>query len=241
VVRGSLFVSRMVRLVLVASGGPRQPNEQPGLRKGGSVPLSSNCSAPALPPGPSQSRLSTLNQARHSFLTLRSRQATAHVTPSPLCLPSLYLVLKPYPTLSYHVTRQFAISGSKAGQCQKYVYETGFQRYEVDADSEKGIIFQSFAYRTGEDQVSRREWQGDNKKTGGSIMQPEKGAWRFCNLSQLEYMFLADNGSEPETEFERDCNLKEIKQLEEKQTVICSNATKIREWSERIHREENFV
>ena len=59
-----------------------------------------------------------------------------------------------------------AISGSKAGQCQKYVFETGFQRYEVDADSEKGIIFQSFAYRTGEDQVSRREWQGDNKRNG---------------------------------------------------------------------------
>jgi len=68
-------------------------------------------------------------------------------------------------------------------------------------------------------------------------MQPEKGGWRFCNLGRLEYMFLADNGSEPETEFERD--YKEIKQLGKK-AFICSNATKIREWPERIHREENL-
>ena len=72
-------------------------------------------------------------------------------------------------------------------------------------------------------------------------MKPEKGAWRFCNLGQLEYMFLADNGSEPETEFERDCNLKEIKQLEEKKAFICSNATNIIEWPERVHREENLI
>jgi hypothetical protein len=45
-------------------------------------------------------------------------------------------------------------------------------------------------------------------------MQPEKGAWRFCNLGQLEYMFLADNASESVTELERKC--KEIKQLDEK-------------------------
>jgi hypothetical protein len=52
------------------------------------------------------------------------------------------------------------------------------------------------------------------KETGGSIMQPEKGAWRFCNLGQLEYKFLADNASESVTELERNC--KEIKQLDEK-------------------------
>ena len=44
-----------------------------------------------------------------------------------------------------------AISGSKAGQCQKYVFETGFQHYEVGADSEKGIIFQSL--RTGPEKI----------------------------------------------------------------------------------------
>jgi hypothetical protein len=52
-------------------------------------------------------------------------------------------------------------------------------------------------------------------------------------------MFLADNGSESETELERNC--KKIKQLDEKRAFICSNATKIREWPERIHQEENLV
>jgi hypothetical protein len=67
--------------------------------------------------------------------------------------------------------------------------------------------------RTGPEKIKYLVENGKEttKKTGGSIMQPEKSAWRFCNLGKLEYMFLADNGSEPETEFERDCNLKEIK------------------------------
>jgi hypothetical protein len=132
-----------------------------------------------------------------------------------------------------------AVFGSKAGQCQKYVFETEFKRYEVDADSEKGITFQSL--RTGPEKIKYLIENGKEttKETGGSIMQPEKGAWRFCNLGQLEYMFLADNGSESETELERKC--KEIKQLDEKKAFICSNATKIREWPERIHREENLV
>jgi hypothetical protein len=125
--------------------GSKTPNDQPGLRKGGSIPLSSNCSAPALPPGPSQSRLSTLNQARHSLPHFAF--APSHCARDP-------------------IAALLTLAFSKAGQCQKYVFETGFQRYEVDADSEKGIIFQSFAYRTGEDQVSRREWQGDNKRNG---------------------------------------------------------------------------
>jgi hypothetical protein len=132
-----------------------------------------------------------------------------------------------------------AISGSKSGQCQKYVFETELKRYEVDADSEKGITFQSL--HTGPEKINYLVENGKEttKETGGSIMQPEKGAWRFWNLGQLEYMFLADNGSESETELERKC--KEIKQLDEKKAFICSNATKIREWPERIHRQENLV
>jgi len=133
-----------------------------------------------------------------------------------------------------------AVSGSKAGQGQKYVFETEFKRYEVDADSEQGVTFQSL--RAGPEKIKYLVENGTEttKETGGGpIMQREKGAWRFCNVGQLEYMFLADDGTESETELERKC--KEIEQVDEKRAFICENATKIREWPERIHREENLV
>jgi hypothetical protein len=52
-------------------------------------------------------------------------------------------------------------------------------------------------------------------------------------------MFLADDGSESETELER--KYKEIEQQDEKKAFFYKNATKIRERPERIHREENLI
>lgn len=63
--------------------------------------------------------------------------------------------------------------------------------------------------------------------------------WRFYNSGQLEYMFLADDGSKAETLLER--QYKDIEQLDEKKRFFHENSTKIREWPKRIHREENLV
>ena len=70
-------------------------------------------------------------------------------------------------------------------------------------------------------------------------MRKEPGAWRFYNVGQLEYMFLAEDESGSETQAER--RVKEIQDLEEKKRFFLQNATKIREWPERIRREENLV
>lgn len=70
-------------------------------------------------------------------------------------------------------------------------------------------------------------------------MQWEKGAWRFYNLGQIEYMFLADDGSDTKTQLEK--RYKKIDGSDEKKAFFFENATKIRGWPERIHRKENLV
>lgn len=137
------------------------------------------------------------------------------------------------------------VSSSGAGNPEKYIYETEFKVYEVDAQSEKGRTFQSLS--TGPEKIKFLIENGKEttKETGGRIMQHEKGSWRQYNVGQIQYMFRADDGPEFEDESELERKCKELEQrggtLEEKKGFFHRNATKIREWPERIQRKENLV
>ena len=127
-----------------------------------------------------------------------------------------------------------AMSASESGHPSKFVYETEFKLYEVEAQSAEGRTFQNLS--AGPEKIKFLVENGTvtTKETGGRIMRPEKGAWRFYNVGQLEYMFLVDDGTKSETELEG--RYKGLGQSEEKKAFFYQNATKIREWPERIQR-----
>lgn len=70
----------------------------------------------------------------------------------------------------------FSLSNAKTGSPMKYVFETEFKLYELDAQSEKGVFFQSLS--TGPEKIKFLVENGriTTKETGGRIMQQEKGA-----------------------------------------------------------------
>ena len=131
------------------------------------------------------------------------------------------------------------VSPSETEHAEMYTFESETNVYEIDAQSETGRAFQDLS--TGPEKINFLKENGreTTKETGGRIMLPEKGAWRFYNVGQLEYMFRADDASDSESQLEKLC--KDIEGLDEKKEFFLKNATRIREWPQRIRRVENLV
>lgn len=121
---------------------------------------------------------------------------------------------------------------------EKYAFEDETKLYEIDSQSEKGREFARLS--TGPEKIGflKENGQETTKETGGRVMLPNKGAWRFYNVCQLEYMFRADDDDSSESSLEKQC--KEIEGVDKKKGFFLKNATRIREWPERIQRMENL-
>jgi hypothetical protein len=138
-------------------------------------------------------------------------------------------------------TENSTVSAPETSPTEKYTFETEDQIYEIDAHSDKGREFQALS--TGPEKIKFLQQNGrkTTKELGREqrIMLARKGAWRFYNVGQLEYMFRADNDDDSESPLEK--QFKELKGIDERKEFFLMNVTRIREWPERIQRVENLV
>jgi len=121
---------------------------------------------------------------------------------------------------------------------QTYIFETETKLWEIEGQSDEGRELQSLSTGSKKIQFLKENGKETTKESSERIMLHQPGAWRFCNVGQLEYMFRADDDTGSESELERQC--KEIEGNEQKKEFFVRNATRIREWPERIHRVENL-
>jgi len=133
------------------------------------------------------------------------------------------------------------ISAPETTHAETYTFENETELYSLDSQFDKGKEFQALSFGPEKIKFLQEYGRQTKKETRQDkrIMISKKGAWRFYNVGQLEYMFRADDDDDSESALERQC--KEIERVEEKKEFFLKNATRIREWPERIQRVENLV
>jgi hypothetical protein len=113
-----------------------------------------------------------------------------------------------------------------------YSFESESQLFEMPIDSDFGQKFRALTSAAEKTAFLKGSGKETMKEVGGRIMIPQKGAWYHCNVDQLEYLILVE--SELGAQYGR------IHDVEEKKEFFEKNATRIREWPERIVRNQHF-
>ena len=113
-----------------------------------------------------------------------------------------------------------------------YTFESESQLFEIPIDSDKGRAFHSLSSVDAKLRYLKEKGKETTKQVGGRIMIPQKGAWYHRNVGQIEYLIPVES--------EVGERYGAIKDTEEKKTFWEKNVTRVREWPERIVRNQHF-
>jgi hypothetical protein len=114
-----------------------------------------------------------------------------------------------------------------------YAFESESQLFEIPVDCDKGHEFQALSSADEKLRYLKENGKETTKEVGGRIMIPQKGAWYHRNLGQIEYLIPV------ESELGEQYGV--IKDNGAEKVFWEKNVTRIREWPERIVRNQDFL